>query len=346
MEFETAKDPLRLKLASWLLSLLRASSSYLPLRLLVSLGALLGRCFLPFFPREKKVMQAQLTFVSKSSGIPDTAPWIEEKTQREIMSDCFSHVGESIAEVFSLKRLLSEEAVHHISLEHEQRFHSFFQGGKGVLALSGHIGCFELLAASHAHRGVPVAVVGRRPNYEGIGKLLGELRSGYGVETIWRDDASGGRKIFSWLKGGKVLAVLLDQDTDLESRFPRFFGLQAASPVAPVRIAIKLGIPMISTFIVRKSHLEHEVVTEVLEYDKEDPEAELKILQEFNHRLERLIVQSPGQWLWWHRRWRREPQIDYKKESDSLRGTAAYLQWLERQSASAMSNRPQQEAKL
>ena len=328
MEPTPPKDPLRLRLAAASLRLLRRIADFLPSRVFAAFGSFLGVIFYPFFPREKKVMESQLRFVASRKLYPETSDWNVPSTQQTIMRACFCHTGEAVAEVFLLQRLIEAGVVNHSQTGAEQVFHSHFQGGRGVLALSGHVGCFELLAASHAARGVPVAVVGRRPNYSGIGKLLADLRDGYGVETIWRDDPMGARKLISWLKGGKVLAVLLDQDTELESRFPNFFGLPAASPVAPVRLAIKLKIPMITTFIVRTGRLQHEVLTETLEYDPEDEDAELKVLQEFHHRLEKVIIRYPSQWLWWHRRWRREPNIDYKVNINDLRGTRSYLEWL------------------
>lgn len=324
-----AKEPFLLRASAGALRLLKRLSNVLPARLVVGIGSVLGSFLFYFFPREHRVMEVQLDHaVRHGAGFNDPKSR-SAAGRRAIMQGCFRHAGESLAELLILDRVLARGGVVHSS--DEALFRKSYTEGKGALAISAHVGDFELLAASHAKRGVPVTVVGRRPNYPGIAAQLAELRDSYGVQTVWRDDHAGARRLFETLKRGRVLAVLLDQDTDLENKFPPFFGLPAACPVAPIRLAVRLKTHIITTFIVRRGPLEHEVITEDLFYDPADPDAEEKILAEFSRRLERLLQEVPDQWLWWHRRWRREPGINYEEHPELLRGTSAYLEWLKGQ---------------
>ena len=216
----------------------------------------------------------------------------------------------------------------HLSLVSDGFVEKLRETKSPAIALSGHIGCFELLAAYHQLAGLSVTVVGRNPNYASLDQLLADLRASYGVKTVWRSDPGGLGKIIRALKQGGVIAVLIDQDTNLDNGFSPFFGVEAASPITPIKLALKHQIPIFSSFIVRTGHLKHQVIAQELPYDSSDPDAVKNILGEYNRRLEALIRRYPEQWFWWHRRWRRRPGVDYKSNPELLPSTNQYLGWL------------------
>jgi hypothetical protein len=63
------------------------------------------------------------------------------------------------------------------------------------------------------------------------------------------------------------------------------------------------------------------------------------ILKEYCRRIEAVIAEHPGQWLWWHRRWRRRPGIDYNANPDQLLGAKDYVTWLREQINDLKSSR-------
>ncbi len=322
-----------LRVAAFIYRSLAKCVALVPSRILVTSGHQIGSWVGYLLTRDLEIMAAQLAMAASrspsllGSDISTTStPEQEQAAIQAVSSSCFAHAGESFAELVILRKVVREKSVTHTG--DEARFHEMINEGRGVLALSGHLGNFELLAASHAARAVPVTVVGRRPNYSEISASLAKLRNDYGVDTVWRNESGSGRRIVQTLRSGRVLAVLLDQDTNLENCFTPLFGVPAACPVAPVRLAVRMRIPMVTTFIVRTDRLQHRVITKELVYSPDDPEAETKILTIFHERLERLLIQYPSQWVWWHRRWRREPGVDYNADPYQLRGTADYLEWI------------------
>jgi KDO2-lipid IV(A) lauroyltransferase len=136
------------------------------------------------------------------------------------------------------------------------------------------------------------------------------------------------------VREGAVIAMLVDQDVDLDNVFIPFFGLPAAYPEAPIRLALKFSLPIFSSFIVRKRRLTHHIITQKIDFDAKSDDVIQNILTVYNKRLENLIFHYPDQWIWWHKRWRRRPNIDYKKEPSRLMSTKQYLKWLEEQIAS------------
>jgi KDO2-lipid IV(A) lauroyltransferase len=155
------------------------------------------------------------------------------------------------------------------------------------------------------------------------------MRLDYGVELIWRDAPDSGRQIIKALKDGRVVCALLDQDSNLTNSFAPFFGIQAASPSGPIQLAIRHRVPLFTSFIVRTSPLEHRIETVEIPYDLNDQQAAQKALEVYNQRLESFILRYPDQWIWWHRRWRRRPNVNYKEQPELLRSTEEYIKWLD-----------------
>ncbi|MCB0360949.1 MAG: lysophospholipid acyltransferase family protein, partial [Bdellovibrionales bacterium] len=282
-----------------------------------------------FCKRERKIAEAQL---SRALGATDSVA-------SEVVADVFAHVGETAAEIMIGERLLASSSGGPATpfFEHhpDDALIAAWRSKTGAIALSGHLGNFELLAANYVHQGVDLSVIGRRPNYPEFAAWLEQQRSKLGLQTLWREDPRSAAKIVRAVKRGGVVGVLIDQDVNLENRFSEFFGLPAASPIGPIRIALRYRLPIVTSFSYRVARLRHVVVSHPLAYElQNDPgpeqfeEALRFVLREYNRRLEELLRAAPAQWPWWHRRWRRQPGIDYEREPEKLRSTNDYVAWL------------------
>ena len=288
----------------------------------IRVGSVLGTLSSYLFKREKQISIAQL-------NIPEAQRLIL-KDREQIVRENFSHVGESIAELLCIKSIFDLKDINnHSPINRElegfscQGFHNIFALlEKGGMVISGHIGSIELLAAYHVQRGIPLHVIARSSNYSSAQRSLEKLRKSYGITTIWRENPSSMRELTSALKSGAVIAALIDQDVALASTYSNFLGLPAAYPIAPIKIAIRYNIPIVSTFIYRLRHRKHHIYTKKIDYNPEDKDCEQKILDEYGRRLGKVVIAYPEQWLWWHRRWRRQPN------TEQIPSTKKYIEWL------------------
>lgn len=297
----------------------------LPIPVVIRLGSIAGAVAYYARPRERIIGIAQVEYV-KSRG------YLNNVTNSvDTIKSVFRHIGVFGAELLILRRLLEKDAEGnylHITTDDDGISPQLKKQPNGLLAISGHIGFFELLAAYYADWGLKLTAVGRELNLDLPNHLLTLYRGEYGVETIWRADAMGVRKIIEAYQAGKVVSSLLDQDTHLPSRFAPFFGKPAAHPIGPIKLAIRKKARIVSSFIVRTGIGKHKCIVRDIHYDPLDPEAEQKVLDVFSQRLEELVEIYPDQWIWWHRRWRREPGVDYNAHPEILRSTKDYLEWL------------------
>lgn len=317
-------------------------------------GAIAGR----FCRREATVCVAQLRYAFPE-GVPKTVlttldnpairVTIASEPQPTEISDhafqliakrVFRHVGASAGELLVLEEYIrsgrrneEKEACESGPLQivstGDEIIENLLSSGGGAVGLSAHLGSFELLAAHLAQRGLKCSVIGRAPNYPLLEKVIREFRLAYGVEVIWSNAADAPRQLIHAVRNGRIICALIDQDTKWKSDFSSFFGLEAASPVAPIQLALRYNLPLFTSFIVRTSNRSHRICTESIQYDASDSAAISNILTHYNQRLESLIRLYPDQYIWWHRRWRRRPGIDYVQSPQLLRNTTLYNEWLD-----------------
>jgi KDO2-lipid IV(A) lauroyltransferase len=184
------------------------------------------------------------------------------------------------------------------------------QEGKGLIIMTAHMGNWELLAGIFGLQGFRGAVVGRRIYYEPYNRWIVGLRSSVGVETIYQDEAV--RQIHKHLKAGEIVGLLPDQDMDrVRGVFVDFFGKPAYTSVAPVKLAMASGTPILPAFMVRMPGNRYKLLLGNLmrpRIETGDRTASIRKYTEMWMRsFEEVIRQYPDQWGWMHDRWKTTP---------------------------------------
>lgn len=180
--------------------------------------------------------------------------------------------------------------------------------GRGVLILSGHIGCWDLtgawLSRELIHRGLgPLGVVTGTVHNPAVDRLLQDHRRALGVKVFPRELGAG--PVVRFLQSGGVLATLQDQRTRVRNLDVPFFGYDAPTPVALAMLALKYKLPVLPVAGVwdpqrRQHRIRHLAPIWPDDYDEGDLHGYLACC---NRALEKLILGNPEQWVWFHRRW-------------------------------------------
>lgn len=241
----------------------------------------------------------------------------------------FRCLGHSVAETIHIPKLLK-----HGSFDLSKETEEFLIAAKkeGALVLSAHLACFELLAAYFVSRGLDLFTVGKKPNYKFLDEFIRKVRLDYGSKTIWRDDKKAVHKLLKAFRGKATIGSLIDQDTKLDSVYSRFFFEKSASPSGLLELAIRTKKPIFSCVITRDEveKTKFSIAVSRIHSDKSCKKEALEdCLYQYNRHIEAEILKSPNQWVWWHRRWRREAGVDYSKNPEKLRSTEEYIEWLE-----------------
>lgn len=224
----------------------------------------------------------------------------------------YRHLAMNLFDAVHLNRLSDTTFGKIMSAENPEGLAAFnraYSEGRGVVALTGHIGCFEMLLPLVAQRwGLPAFAVGQRLFDPRIDRMVAQARSGENMDYIRRTDNP--RAIVRLLKAGRAFGVLIDQDTDVEGVFARFLGKPAYTPSGPIKLAMKYDIPTFVITTARQSDNTHRVfVSDRLDLKRSDNvERDLvENVQKANDLLGATINRFPEQWVWMHRRWRKKP---------------------------------------
>jgi lauroyl/myristoyl acyltransferase len=275
----------------------------LPLKIRRFLAKLVG-CLIANFPsRDRDVCQLQLKVYNKNIIIKP--------------KDVYQHLVTVLFEACNLKPILN--SIHLLDDSELTKYWDNHDQSRGIVALSAHLGNWELIAASAMKHGVPLQVIGKEARNSIWQAALERLRKRYGAVVLWRADSAAIKKIIQTLRSGKVVAALIDQDTDVTSVFSPFFGIKAKTPCSLIELGLKTKSIFVTALTVRDSSGKYTI--EVRDIDTNDNSTVESILNAYHLRLQQLIQKHPEQWVWVHKRWR-------SREDGSRMSSREYIEYL------------------
>src|SRR5207237_5631184 len=101
--------------------------------------------------------------------------------------------------------------------------------------------------------GYPLTVVARRVHEERFHHLIAGFRSGAGLEILLREEPHFWHSVRDALRRGRIVALLIDQDTRGAGVFVPFFGRPAHTPPGAALLALRGRVPVITAFIQRRT---------------------------------------------------------------------------------------------
>ena len=179
--------------------------------------------------------------------------------------------------------------------------------GKGVVAVSPHLGAWEMtgLAFSRVVNGHCVSMY--RPQAEPWDSLLKQGRGRFGG-ALAPSDRSGMRRLLEMLRHGGSVGVLPDQDPPTGSGvFAPFFGIVAHSPTLPSRLARRTGAAIVLCYAERLAWGRGFVFHVEPAPPGVTDEDEVRAVAAINAGVEALIRKLPEQYYWGYMRFRRRP---------------------------------------
>lgn len=189
-----------------------------------------------------------------------------------------------------------------------ENFEKAVAKGKGVIILTSHIGAFDLLGTYFSLRGVVLNIIGAALKDPRLNALLFKHRNAHGSIAYERGKESV--RLFKVLMRGGVVAMLIDQDTIVKSRFVNFFGMKAATPIGAVLMALRTGASIVScNLFLDENGMQHlQILPEVKLIISGDEETDLVVnTQILSDLTEKVVREHPAQWVWMHERWKTKP---------------------------------------
>ncbi len=238
-------------------------------------------------------------------------PHLSEAAAREVVRRSVQNSAMMLFEFMRLSTATPQEVRDYVAIEGWENGFAALEKGRGMLIFTAHLGNWELMGARAAQE-FPVAVVARPSSNQGIQEQIVRVRRAAGIEVISKHDT--GRAALEVLKKNHALGILPDQHAGPEGLLLPFFGHPTRMVSSLSRIAMMSGAPIVPAFGVRRRPwlsdgriIAYASPGYVVENDrKRREELVLQGTQRMVMELEKIITQHPDQWLWLHRRWRKE----------------------------------------
>ncbi len=231
-------------------------------------------------------------------------PDLSAAQRRRLGRASFLHQGTNLTECLAMLSMSRERLEELIDVEGWEQVAAAQAAGRPILILSAHCGNWELLAALANCRGLGMEVVARSLDASQLNELLLGLRARFGTRTIERSSPGAARQLLKVLRNGRALGMLIDQDTRVAGVWVPFFDHPAYTPVGAAKIALKRQAAVFPSFIERLADGRHHLRFHPALDLPSDPTAATAVM---TRAIEEQIRRCPEQWVWMHRRWRRQP---------------------------------------
>lgn len=249
---------------------------------------------------------------TRNDALKSLAVAFPEKTEAELSALCksfFKMLGKNGGDIIRATKIDSLPAMEKFLVTHGyENFEKANSRAKGIIFLASHVGAFDLMVTNFALRGFNPHVIGTPLKDPRLNDLLWGYRNRYGAEAIQRGKETF--RMLKVLKSAGYVALLIDQDTNVKSRFVNFFGKPAATPVGASILAMKTGAAVVPVYIhLAPDGLQHmrflpEIPMQVTGDDEVDM---VENTQRMTTVIEQQIRQHPEQWVWMHQRWKTQP---------------------------------------
>ena len=227
----------------------------------------------------------------------------------EIVKTIFRDTAKNVLEVAKLIYADPNFLKEIISIDGLEYLDNALSQGKGVVAISAHMGNFILIGPRLTLEGHRFNLILRNPKDKILAKTLSDIRINVGLDSIPdKPRRMCAAKSLASLKKNSILYLQIDQNASSQDLWVDFFGWLVPTFRGPVVFSFRTGAPILPMFIVRDASNHHKLIikppfklinTENKEDDILQNTAKLTKLLEF------YIKQYPSQWWWFHRRWKK-----------------------------------------
>lgn len=241
-----------------------------------------------------------------AKNIKSTLPISEQGAKRIAKSHIIS-LTKNIVDLLRLPLINKDNIDSIVELKNIHFFEEAVNKNMGVILVSAHFGCWELLGAIFSLKlNTKLNVLVQRPTNPAFDYLFTEYRNIFSVNTYYNSEGVKGlRPLFRALENKECIGFLIDQHGESEDTFGDFFGKIVSIPSGPANFAYRTKAPVVPAFIKRNKNNRHEVVFFPPVYAGDgDKETEIhKLSGELYKNIEKFIKEKPDEWLWIYERW-------------------------------------------
>ena len=280
----------------------------LPLAWLHSAGVMLGWLSYRLSPSYADRLRENL----RQSGIGN-----DQADFARLLKGCIREAGKAITELPAVWFRPQQQSAGWITkVEGWELVEAAQRQGNGLIILTPHLGCFEVLPQYFALR-YPVTVLYRPPRFTALEPAMraGRMRPNIGLATT---DVNGVRQLLKALHRGESIGMLPDQVPGAgDGEWADFFGRPAYTMTLWARLAQRSKAPVVLVYALRlPSGAGFEARFEQMPSVQPGESA----ARHLNRALEDIIRRCPDQYLWAYNRYKAPAGVPAPASAQSAEG--------------------------
>lgn len=257
-------------------------------------------------------------------------PEMKRAAMEAIIREMCDNLGRTVAEYPHLDKLKFRGPNARLEVTGTEHAEAAIAAGKGLMFISGHFANWEAMPVMATQLGYEGGLVYRPPNNPYVDRYISRKRASAGPSIQISKGAQGTRKIFTLLRRGLAILLLVDQKTEQGVNVP-FFGREAPTTPAPAALALKLGSALLPASNERlKGARFRMTIHPPIEFTPSgNHDADIHALTaKINQAMEDCVRARPSQWLWIHRRWKtaRDATKNLDKKTQALAGAGVAVE--------------------
>lgn len=253
-----------------------------------------------------------------------------DKDVDRYLNDLLENYGRYIAEFVYLNHLPQAELDQRVEIQGLEKIEDLQKNNQPFLLCLGHLGNWDFLIRSINKLYPKFSIIYRKINNPYIDKYVLDSREikpnivtdGNSKQSkniteepfvqMIAKGPSGARKLVTAIKQKHSIAMLVDQKMNDGIEVP-FFDMPAMTANAIAKLSMQYNYPIVPVQIVRvKDSYFKAIIHSPLDKKSicsdsqmQDKEDDYKIMLHINKIIEGWIRQNPGQWFWFHNRWKK-----------------------------------------
>jgi Kdo2-lipid IVA lauroyltransferase/acyltransferase len=223
------------------------------------------------------------------------------RDRRALLWRAWKNFARGVFETSAVMHFSKEKIISTVTLEGEDHLKNALAKGKGVLALSAHLGSFTMIGARLAAAGYPFSVVVKQPRDQRFARLIDGYRAELGIHTISaKPRTEAVRGILKALRGNRIVLMIADEFKSGDV-IVDFMGRSSPAPRGPATLALRTGAVTLPMFATRRAEgsLVLSIGAELKPVQLEDLEESVQATTAlYTRHLEKAIRDYPDQWNW------------------------------------------------
>jgi KDO2-lipid IV(A) lauroyltransferase len=219
----------------------------------------------------------------------------------------FRNFAKYLVDFFRFSKIDEDYIKKYVKVEGREYLDSALSGKRGVIALTAHIGNWELGGTIMAMLGYSLNAIALEHKDRRINRFFINQREKKGVKVL--SFGLDTKRYFDILADNQIIAILGDRDFSGNGVRVDFLGKLANLPKGPAVLCLRTGSPIVPGFMIRDKNAHFRFIFEKpIEAQRTGNIQEdiIQISKRFSNVIERFVRLYPTQWFMFRRFWEEE----------------------------------------